>query len=61
MNHIDWRIQLELDYALICKFCSRKVIDPDKRNKNQIFTKNKCPHCGLSKNKECKKKIRIAC
>lgn len=64
-NQINWRIQLESQYAVICKFCSRKVMDPDKNNGNQIFTKSKCPHCFTSKDtykqKQPKNKFRIAC
>lgn len=44
-----WRIQIELDYALICKHCHRKVMDPDKSNPQQVFTKSRCPHCFKSK------------
>lgn len=62
-NHINWRIQLETQYAVICKFCSRKVIDPDKNNSHQIFTKSKCPHCFTNKDthKQLKTKFRVAC
>lgn len=61
-----WRESIEQEYALICKNCSRKVIDPDKRNANQVFTKDKCPHCSVSKdqvkkNNEPPRRLRVAC
>lgn len=54
-DYVNWRVQLEYKYALICKFCLRKVMDPDKGNINQIFTKSKCPNCCESK-ETCKQK-----
>lgn len=48
-SYEEWRSKIERKYALICKFCSRKVIDSCKNNPNQIFTENECFHCGLSK------------
>ncbi len=57
----EWRTNLELEYVLICKFCSRKVIDPAKTSQ-QIFTKAKCPHCNQSKDQhKVKQKFRVAC
>ena len=50
--YIKWRTELEKKYALICKFCSRKVFDSDKKNEQQIFTKSKCPHCNTSPTKK---------
>jgi len=55
----NWRVEFERQYVLICKHCSRKVIDPDK-NPNQIFSKNICPHCGLSKSDK-PNKCKIQC
>lgn len=46
----DWRYELEFKYVLMCKVCHKKVIDPDKKNNQQIFTKSKCPNC-LNKKK----------
>jgi hypothetical protein len=58
---LAWRTNLEFEYVLICKFCSRKVIDPDKTSQ-QIFTKSKCPHCNQSKDQQkVKQKFRVAC
>lgn len=45
----EWRIQLETKYTLICKICSHKVLDPDKKSKNQVFTKAICAICYGSK------------
>lgn len=59
---IEWRIQLEYEYALICKGCHRKVIDPDKNNGNQIFTRAKCPYCSFCKDHmKSKSHKRIVC
>lgn len=63
---INWREKIENQYALICKFCSRKVIDPDKRNANQVYTKSKCPHCSSTKDQirsepEPRRRLRVAC
>ena len=49
-NKTKWRLELEQNYALICKNCHRKVLDPCKNNTQQIFTKAKCPYCFFSKN-----------
>lgn len=58
---IAWRTKLEYEYVLICKFCNRKVIDPDKTSQ-QIFTKAKCPHCSKCKEQhKQKQKFRVAC
>ncbi len=64
-SKLDWRIKLEQDYALLCRNCHRKVLDPDKSNQSQIFTKAKCPYCFKSKDaksdkKQKHQKIRIA-
>jgi DNA-directed RNA polymerase subunit RPC12/RpoP len=61
-----WRELIEQKYALICKGCSRKVIDPDKKNNQQVYTKNKCPHCNstkdqIKKDPEPRKRLRVAC
>jgi hypothetical protein len=40
-------------YALLCRVCSSKVIDPDKK-KNQVFFDGICPTCG-EESKEVKK------
>ncbi len=58
---LEWRTKLELEYVLMCKFCSRKVIDPDKTSQ-QLFTKAKCPHCNQSKDQhKVKTKYRVVC
>lgn len=58
---LEWRTNLELEYVLMCKFCNRKVIDPNKTSQ-QIFTKAKCPHCNQSKDQQkFKQKFRVAC
>jgi hypothetical protein len=65
-NQKSWREQIEEAYVLMCKFCHRKVMDPDKNNNQQIFTKAKCPHCSMSKDEGKKstaerRKLRVAC
>lgn len=52
--YVAWRIKLELEHAVICKLCLRKVIDPNKSSINQIFLNGKCPSCGHSR-KEAKR------
>lgn len=52
---------LEFHYGVVCSFCGKKVLDPDKK-KNQTHLKGKCPSCGVDsieekrKNKQLKKK-----
>lgn len=41
----EWRIEMEKKYALICKPCGRKIMDPDKGTANQIFSKSVCTVC----------------
>ena len=36
---------IDYNYAVICRLCEKKVLDPDKV-KNQIYLKGKCPSCG---------------
>lgn len=43
-NKITWRIDIEYTYVVLCKFCIRKIFDPDK-TPNQTFYKGKCPYC----------------
>ncbi len=50
----EWRLQIEEDYAVLCRNCFRKVLDPNK-NAGQVFTKGTCPHC-LTDYKSSKKK-----
>lgn len=57
----NWRLQLELKYALICKNCHRKVLDPSKNNEQQIFTRARCPFCSFNKEHKKSTRIRIAC
>lgn len=49
VSKLEWRLAVEQQLALICKYCLKKVIDPDKRTYKQVFTKSKCPHCYTSK------------
>lgn len=35
---------IEEEYCLICRACSSKVLDPDKK-KSQIFLEGHCPSC----------------
>jgi len=44
-NHL--RQFIEFHYAVLCRFCNKKVLDPDKK-KNQTHLKGKCPSCGTN-------------
>jgi predicted RNA-binding Zn-ribbon protein involved in translation (DUF1610 family) len=42
----NYQQKMEKAYALKCKQCEKKVLDPDKKN-NQEFIKYKCSACGF--------------
>jgi phage FluMu protein Com len=50
-NPVEHEIQdqfllyLDFHWALRCRNCNNKVLDPDK-SKGQIYLKGKCPTCG---------------
>jgi len=46
---------LDYHYAVLCKCCGEKVMDPDKK-KGQIHLKGKCPTCNKDSKDEKKTK-----
>lgn len=50
-DKLKWRIKLEEDYVVLCRFCFKKHFEPNK-TKNQIYLKDKCFHCGKNANKK---------
>jgi hypothetical protein len=45
LDKLIWRMQLEEDYVVLCRHCYRKIFEP-KKTQNQLYYKDKCPHCG---------------
>jgi hypothetical protein len=46
---------LDYHYAVLCKCCGKKVMDPDKK-KGQTHLKGKCPSCNKDSKEEKKSK-----
>lgn len=46
---------LDYHYAVLCKCCGNKVMDPDKK-KGQTHLKGKCPSCNKDSKEEKKSK-----
>jgi rRNA maturation endonuclease Nob1 len=54
---------IDYNYTLVCRLCTSKVIDPDKK-KNQVYLDGRCPSCGgnsvVPKSKKQRKRERKA-
>ena len=50
MNQEQFQI-IDYNYAVLCRFCKSKSLDPDKKN-NQQFLNCKCRECGKDPREE---------
>ena len=54
---------INYNYALVCRICQSKVLDPDKK-KNQVYLDGRCPSCNeysvVPKSKKQRKRERKA-
>jgi hypothetical protein len=46
---------IDFNYAVLCRFCGSKVLDPDKKN-NQQYLNCRCCGCGKDPKEEKAKK-----